>query len=903
MNYYTTSILNFRTGLFRLGSNTNATISRVLAVLVMFLLVAGQNLANDLYPSNVKPDGDLFFTGDSIQISFDVCFRYDYPVNEGECVASVTIEDKDSNKVFDKSYPVTGNGPDYCKSFSDIFTTNTAGTYTLIITVNYIYEINPDNNSARTTFEVASPPPPDPVSNISPPDGSTNIKPSSPPSITWKNGNAPIKKQKLEIKQGSETIVNEELPPDAESYTIVNDLLPLTQYVWFLVQTNSEDSTENGPFTFFTSGDNPSNFKLEVNKINYLNYSPPSPVGFITVNFTPRDEGEYLNIWANNKHDTKYGIILSNLYLPSKSEADSTIELSTTFDFTKISSSPFSTPFDINLLAYVTKYPAFDPLPQDSLIYDTTVTVTDIKYGPLGAIPPLEPIDTSSVPKINYTVGDKNTASVYRPDPGNLDLDSSGHPATDTYAGDINACVPTATANSMKWLERKSSKIKLPGNMTLRNTMETLSGLMQRKKEAGTPIKDMIKGKLDFIEQYKLPMEVKFQANGINGDLESSSGNTTARNFNNTSKKPTWTFLKKMIEDGEDVEINFTWLQLNGKWAAHSVNLTAIQEFKSGVKKIMFKHDLDQLKRGGLKQEVHQISIDANGWMRFGQYNQNFIYDVVAESPTVSFGEKAAAWLNEFFTSTSKSKSKGNSLLLSPEEFIEIIAKQNISNLHNYRATIYDSLGQEVVNVTLDEFTAGVQIDSFTVYTYTFPGDVLPDSYGGIGLAFSGSPIPGSFISWGDTIKAVNGDWTSLTSTDIGIIPVAGSSIALVGNGTASGDFSWVVSTPTPGNLNPTQTVPVKEINTPPAKYNLSQNYPNPFNPSTTIRFDIPRESFVKLEIFNVLGEKVSTLISKSMQAGKYEYTWNAGAFPSGVYFYRLSTKNFVQTKKLLFIK
>ncbi len=88
-----------------------------------------------------------------------------------------------------------------------------------------------------------------------------------------------------------------------------------------------------------------------------------------------------------------------------------------------------------------------------------------------------------------------------------------------------------------------------------------------------------------------------------------------------------------------------------------------------------------------------------------------------------------------------------------------------------------------------------------------------------------------------------------------------------------------------------------------PAKYELLQNYPNPFNPSTTIQFNLPKESFTKLEIFNVVGEKVETLVSEPLSVGIYKYKWDAGGYSSGVYFYRITTGNFVQTKKLLLTK
>jgi photosystem II stability/assembly factor-like uncharacterized protein len=88
-----------------------------------------------------------------------------------------------------------------------------------------------------------------------------------------------------------------------------------------------------------------------------------------------------------------------------------------------------------------------------------------------------------------------------------------------------------------------------------------------------------------------------------------------------------------------------------------------------------------------------------------------------------------------------------------------------------------------------------------------------------------------------------------------------------------------------------------------PKEFSLSQNYPNPFNPSTTIKFDIPKSSFVNITIYNELGEKAASVVNKQMQAGKYETRWNASNYPSGVYFYKLTAGNFTETKKMVIIK
>jgi hypothetical protein len=88
-----------------------------------------------------------------------------------------------------------------------------------------------------------------------------------------------------------------------------------------------------------------------------------------------------------------------------------------------------------------------------------------------------------------------------------------------------------------------------------------------------------------------------------------------------------------------------------------------------------------------------------------------------------------------------------------------------------------------------------------------------------------------------------------------------------------------------------------------PAIYSLSQNYPNPFNPSTRIEFQLPEKQFVTLKIYDIRGSLVSTLVDKEMEPGYHSATWNARDFASGVYFYRLTSGSFVDTKRLLLLK
>jgi hypothetical protein len=88
-----------------------------------------------------------------------------------------------------------------------------------------------------------------------------------------------------------------------------------------------------------------------------------------------------------------------------------------------------------------------------------------------------------------------------------------------------------------------------------------------------------------------------------------------------------------------------------------------------------------------------------------------------------------------------------------------------------------------------------------------------------------------------------------------------------------------------------------------PAAFSLHQNYPNPFNPSTTIKYDLPKDSRVSLKLFNILGQEVETIINEDQMAGYKSVEWNASNVTSGVYFYRIHAGDFVASKKLLFLK
>ncbi len=109
--------------------------------------------------------------------------------------------------------------------------------------------------------------------------------------------------------------------------------------------------------------------------------------------------------------------------------------------------------------------------------------------------------------------------------------------------------------------------------------------------------------------------------------------------------------------------------------------------------------------------------------------------------------------------------------------------------------------------------------------------------------------------------------------------------------GTAIGDPRWA------------STTSIRELPYTVAQYELQQNYPNPFNPSTVINFSIKESGFVRLIVYNNLGEIVSTLVEKNMNKGSYSVDFNAENNPAGIYFYRLICNNQMLTKKMILIK
>ena len=154
-------------------------------------------------------------------------------------------------------------------------------------------------------------------------------------------------------------------------------------------------------------------------------------------------------------------------------------------------------------------------------------------------------------------------------------------------------------------------------------------------------------------------------------------------------------------------------------------------------------------------------------------------------------------------------------------------------------------------------------------------------------------------------------NWTRVVSNEVSVLsewtnnaftPIKGSFVKLVLLSCNESQFAglWEAEI-----LGPDQSVGIKvdEGTENPSGYQLEQNYPNPFNPTTNINFNIPADQQVKINIYNSLGELVTTLVNRFYPAGRYDVTFDASNLPSGVYIYRIESESFTASKKMMLVK
>lgn len=202
---------------------------------------------------------------------------------------------------------------------------------------------------------------------------------------------------------------------------------------------------------------------------------------------------------------------------------------------------------------------------------------------------------------------------------------------------------------------------------------------------------------------------------------------------------------------------------------------------------------------------------------------------------------------------------------------------------------------QNIFSTTLATTWQPTGITTSRVHNVEIYGDyaVIAHYTAGIRIVDISNPLSPTEVAWYDTHKSTN---SSSYQGTWGVFKFPSGKI--IGSDMSKGLF--VIKT----NISALTEVTNNTSNIP-AEYKLSQNYPNPFNPATKISYSIPKNSFVSIKVFDLLGREVATLLNENKPAGEYSINFNSSKFnlSSGIYLYKINAGDFSDTKKMILIK
>ncbi len=218
----------------------------------------------------------------------------------------------------------------------------------------------------------------------------------------------------------------------------------------------------------------------------------------------------------------------------------------------------------------------------------------------------------------------------------------------------------------------------------------------------------------------------------------------------------------------------------------------------------------------------------------------------------------------------------------------KVCRSQYTNGVYESRVTLPTIINDGLPASYLDPYVA--PDESYLIFNSRRSG-----GYGGYDLYVSYKITGGSWTNPINLGKTIN---TSADDMDGDITP-DGKYMTFTRNGS---DIYWV-SARIIDSIKQTITTVKKETRDRPGDYNLSQNFPNPFNPSTNISFHIPSRTFVSLKIYDILGREVVDLVSAEIESGDHFVKWDASRMANGIYYCRLQSGSFMETKKLLLLK
>ncbi|MBU2491073.1 MAG: Ig-like domain-containing protein, partial [Bacteroidetes bacterium] len=224
-----------------------------------------------------------------------------------------------------------------------------------------------------------------------------------------------------------------------------------------------------------------------------------------------------------------------------------------------------------------------------------------------------------------------------------------------------------------------------------------------------------------------------------------------------------------------------------------------------------------------------------------------------------------------------------------------------VSGLHFLDRTLYIAIPPTITSSQPLPGDTAFKVNNLIGVRFSRPMDTTS-----VRLAFSMSPSTSGSFTWtaGSTMilfipnpaLLYNTNYTltiAATAKSLGGVPIDGNNDGIPGD-------PYILNFKTESG-----TTDISETGNVPYKFELKQNFPNPFNPSTTIKFQIPKTSYVTLKVFDYLGREIVTLVDGEKSPGNYEtqFTIDDSKFSSGIYFYRLISENFISTKKMLMLK
>jgi len=254
-------------------------------------------------------------------------------------------------------------------------------------------------------------------------------------------------------------------------------------------------------------------------------------------------------------------------------------------------------------------------------------------------------------------------------------------------------------------------------------------------------------------------------------------------------------------------------------------------------------------------------------------------------------------WVNRYNGSGSEDD-YAKSIVVDASENVYVTGRSfGIGSLEDYATIKYNSIGDQ----------QWVSRYNGPGNSYDYPNEIVVDDANNIyitGLSFgSGTSFDCATIKYNsDGIQKWVARYNGLGNESDGaksIVLTSSENIIVTGfSNNSSGTDTYCIT------IKYSQSVGINQLSSGvPDQFSLSQNYPNPFNPTTKIEFSLPEKSFVKLKVYDITGKSVTELVNESLSAGTFQYIFNAGDLTSGLYFYKLKTDKFSETKRMILLK